>query len=29
MSGWTDALIVLAMFIVLEYLGELITRAFL
>ena len=29
MSGWTDALIVLAMFIGLEYLGELITRALL
>ena len=29
MSGWTDALIVLAMFIVLEYLGGLIARVFL
>ena len=29
MSGWVDALIVLAMFIGLEYLGGLITRALL
>lgn len=29
MSGWIDALIVLAMFVGLEYFGELITRALL
>lgn len=29
MSGWTDALIVLGVFVGLEYLGELITRALL
>ena len=29
MSGWTDALIVLALFVGLEYFGELITRILL
>ena len=29
MSGWTDALIVLGVFVGLEYLGGLIARVFL